>query len=380
MSDFILQKGQRFGQEPITPRTWKSPGRQRAIERGIQLMLDASGEVWGTSNRVDGRLQHLLDSFAGCGHDAYMRKVEHIRHGPSYRPSGRFCHEVGHEECAQKHAEEDLKKWEHAFNAAYGGKPMAVVEFYGPRLGPRAMRKHVEHFKNNRKSLAALLGCTIGFIGPVEDGAVYRVLVRRAALGLLFLARQLWREEVPGGYVRVRRVAGWARPIDLAVELRLQAEQSLFLLVAEGRLSPERGRAWMAESLDEDGHRAAVRRAVFGPGFCALQRRDNFRSMPDSHGKDPKLTAWEPCDVCGDPRCGQREATGPGSLVTHEQVRRKLRSGELIPVCEAGSENPLAYVSSWDLNYLVRHGLTPVHGEGGRVVRLEKCHNEPAFG
>ena len=273
-------------------------------------------------------------------------------------------------------ARRDLEGKKCSFEAAYGKKPLALLEFHAPGLGPTAMRSLIERF-NRRRPLASLLGRTIGFLAPTETGAVYRVLVRKESLKSAVLAMRFWRQVVARGFVRFRRVAGWARAIDIACELRVQAEQSVFLLVAEGSLSPEQGRAWIAETLEEDAPRARVRRIVYGPGFCkaseAVEARVTFGSKRNDETVDPIVApGWEPCRVCGDPKCGQRDATTRSEAVlTYQAIEREVRRGRLLPVYDH-DEHPLAYVPVADANYLVRRGLRPVYSPNGRVVGLRR--------
>ncbi|MEW6230291.1 MAG: hypothetical protein AB1700_19765 [Bacillota bacterium] len=200
-------------------------------------------------------------------------------------------------------------------------------------------------------------------------------MVRRENLRFWPVAARLWKEQVPGGFMRFRRVAKSAKAIELAAELRVQAEQALFLLVHDQRVSAERAHGWLAEILAEGAPRAQIRRTVFGVGFCVRQAPVEFGSFPIDRTEDPKSAppeTWQLCSVCGDPRCGEREATSSrGRVLTHAQVQREVSRGRLLPLQDA-HEEIVRYVSAKDVAYLVAHGLKAIYSPSGRLVGLKK--------
>lgn len=415
-----LRRHRRVPDQPpdIIPRgPEENPERAEAAEKGLQMLLEAA---WGAENdwiplepeidRVITFLHNVREGWGRCGRAIFYRRFVHKLHGDSYQPLPAPCHEPGHERCAWHHAKYDLQKWRTNFDHRYGSEPLAVLKFDAPGYGPRALRDVVGRFKG-RRLLRQLLGGTIGVLTPTATGAAYLVLVRKKDVSLLPWAERIWKELVPDGFVKTLTVAANAKPLEVAAELRCQAEQSLFLLVASGELSPQAGLNWLAEALGMGG-RPAINRVVFGPGFRSLPKQIDpalgpgsafsldeaeealmsaeFESAPfsSSTNRDVNPTyrenlrlptqdelcelsrllarrgltlndwlarqidelSWEPCRVCHRPDCGQRPVT-PERLLHFTKIEDLVRKGKLIPVKSQEEGEVVAYIPTRDVQW-----------------------------
>jgi hypothetical protein len=225
-----------------------------------------------------------------------------------------------------------------------------------------------------RRSLQPLLGQTIGYLTPDAEGYVWRQLVRFLDLDRLSAAQRAWRELTgPEVSVAIIPIDSHADTLQVAAELRCQAEQTLPLLVASGSVEPAKALVWLEEEL-------RCNRVVFGPGFRQVsfsedQGEDaefsskedepflgeNSASVPEdlfqsdgeplgpedsdpvTGGEDmsdesnagtpppnPDEEPWLPCRVCGDSACGQRLALDL-PVLPFSKVEKLLQEGILVP-------------------------------------------------
>lgn len=348
----------------IAPRgTTKDPGRAEAVPRGLERMLHL-GSDWEPEGRVEAHLRRRHDAFARCGRDAFYQPFEHRPHGPTFQWGYGPCRAPAHENCAWWHAIYDLSKWEGDFRQHYGGQPLAVVEFRGTGLAPAQLRSLLS-LMLKRRPLQCLLGRTMGYLTAGAEGYVWRQLIRFLDLDLLSAAETAWRELAGDEASVVTIPVSPADLLELAAELRCQAEQELPLLVADGSIEPHIGRDLLEAEL-------SVNRIVFGPGFRANSKDEAEESAEISAeeveeplaqnsaaiegdelsegygdqqgGEEPvdgrEATNWELCRLCGKPDCGQRPAKDL-PVLPFWSVERLLESGVL---ARTGQEQVLVIV------------------------------------
>jgi len=278
----------------IVPRGpgW-DPKRAEAAEKGLEMLLEAAQgpSDWVVLEpgmaRVLTFLGNVREGWRRCGRAVYYRRFTHKLHGDSYQPEPAPCHEPGHERCSWHHAKYDLQKWQANFDYYYGSEPLAVLKCDAPGYGPRALRDVVGRFKA-RRPLRQLLRGTVGVLVPTTTGGAYLVLVRKKDLVLLPRAEQIWKQIIPDGSLQLLTVDPSARPLEVAAELRCQAEQAIFLLVASGELDPQAGLNWLCEALGL-GRRPTINRIVFGVGFqkvppsaSSIKRGEAVTNIADS--------------------------------------------------------------------------------------------------
>ena len=367
-------------------REAKNHDRGAAVAEGLTTMAAAETPTpldgWlfaGPEERARKSIQGNLEGFRRCGQRVVYREFEHKMHGNSYQPVGmRPCNEPGHEECGWWEAIRDLGKWTWHFRLYYPvGEVLKVVQFGSPGLGYTAARHAVDKLKK-RKALQTLLGRTVGFLHATEQGYAYFAIVRAEGLDLLGEATSLW-EEVVGenATVSVHEVEPDATALDLAAELRCRVGQALPLLVYHGTVSAWQALQWRGEELQ-----SRANHTVFGPGFRVGPAEEDGKAGPDiedaklpgtfsAKGSSPlgenvfclestddsscsqegavgggacnshsQEDIWQPCEVCGDPACGQRPT---GRFVPWRQVVDLIEKGK-------ARERPDGIVTSMDVS------------------------------
>ncbi|MEW6048683.1 MAG: hypothetical protein AB1609_19775, partial [Bacillota bacterium] len=188
--------------------------------------------------------------------------------GIEWRPTTNPCHATACERCSRRHAAYELERWAPAFWQAYpAGQPLTVLVLITPNWGPRETRRAITRFLK-RRPVQRALGPVVGYLHPASDGVRVHLLVRQTVLQHLRVLLKAWQAIVPGGWISTRRPAP-DDAFEAAVHLRHEAEQALFLLVAEGALDPNQARRWLEEELGDDG-KPRTHRMVFSAGFRSL--------------------------------------------------------------------------------------------------------------
>lgn len=252
------------------------PDRDRRVREGIRRILEAPLECglppeYRLEDGVQRHLQRLLGSYDRCCDRAWWEGYRHDcadAPGIEWRPTTRPCHATACERCGRQHAAYELERWAPAFWQAYpAGQPLTVLVLITPHRGPRETRRAITRFLK-RRPVQRALGPVVGYLHPAPDGVGVHLLVRRAVLQRLRVLLEAWQAIVPGGWISTRRPAS-DDAFEAAVHLRHEAEQALFLAVAEGALDPNQARRWLEEELGDDG-KPRTHRMVFSAGFRSL--------------------------------------------------------------------------------------------------------------